>query len=121
MSAFPFKPIKNQYLVLLPGTSGDIILSKASSLYVAAAWLWLHVRRCYLPAIRSSDIAHCILDKQTGERWSFSELLSGHFMDDVLPIEVLSQGSDARDQNDPALAWESSSLVKSKYRRKVRA
>jgi hypothetical protein len=121
VSRFPFRPIKDQYQVLLPAASGDIILSKWSSLYAAAGWLWLHVRRCYLPAIKSSDIAHCILDTETGERWSFSELLAGHFMDDVLPLEILSQGRDAQTEHEPSIAWESSTLVKSKYRRKVRA
>jgi hypothetical protein len=116
VSRFPFRPIKNQYQVLLPGTSGDIILSKSSSLYAAAGWLWLHVRRCYLPAIKSSDITHCVLDTETGERWSFSELLAGHFMDDVLPLEILSKGRDAQAEHEPSVAWASSNLVKSKYR-----
>lgn len=117
MSRFPFRPIKNQYQVLLPGTSGDVILHKSSSIYAAAGWLWLHVRRCYLPAIKSADITHCVLDTETGERWSYSELLAGHFMDDVLPLEILSKGRDANQAgHESSIAWASSNLVKPKYR-----
>jgi hypothetical protein len=118
---FPWKTDENQYQVLLPGKAGDIILHRSGTLYEAAAWLWLHVRRCYLPAIKSSDIDHCVLDTETSERWSFSELLAGHFMDDVLPLEALSNRSDARIQSHSASAaidaWMSSSLVKRRYRK----
>lgn len=118
---FPWKTDKNQYQVLSPTKSGDIILHRSGTLYDGAAWLWLYVQRVYIPAIKSSDIDHCVLDTATGERWSYSELLVGHFMDDVLPLDALSNRADARIASHSAAAaidaWMSSSLVKRRYRK----